>query len=929
MSQTHASSRADIDLKIKEAETCYGMGMFEEALALYEQLNSNGGGLDPQAHRVLGEKISRLKKEIEEHQEADSKGLSAEDISIFKKTLSGQDDIPTLLDGAAALKELGLMAEAAAEYEKLLQFDPSAFDFSKADCSPSKIICDYILCLLETREAEEVVKQAYKVVYRFSLGNRETARIKYWLGQQLEKRSQGDLAFELYRAAAELDPADPDIAARLNALKSKLSSNSRYDSLLRTKIISTHQLQEALAISRKISKSVEYVLVDRFKVAVPELGKSLSMFFGCAFRTFDPEMPVPFELISNLKKSFLLYYVWVPLRWDKTGIEILVDDPKDLRKTDHIRALMGNQKISISVGIKEDVEKYIQHFFDPRKEKPVETGGEDIDSIIPDVTFEEEEDAHDDRTSLDESSSQVVKFVDQILVTAFRNGASDIHIEPSVVTRRTAIRFRTDGVCNEYIQVPNAMAPAIISRLKIMAELDIAEKRLPQDGKIKVRRKGIQEFELRLSTMPTTGKFEDAVLRILTRTSSMKIDEIGLNERNLTVLRKLISRPYGMILCVGPTGSGKTTTLHAILGHHQRARRQDLDGRGPGRNHPGRAAPGADPSQDRPGLRARHARVPAARPGHHHDRRDARQGNRHDRAEAALTGHLVLSTLHTNNAPETLTRLLEMGMNPLNISDAFLGVLAQRLVRRLCPNCIEGYHPSAEEFEDMRADYGKALFDASGYSYGPGFNLRSPTGARSAAARGSGAAIGIHELMEATQEVKILIKKNATSHDLARQAVQDGMTTLKQDGIQQDHERHHHHPRGAAGVRRLNRLRRFNRWRLGGQEDRRLKDHESDSMGSSSLGGDSGERVHVGDGAAGGQGPGHATCLHRKLQRKVFRRGHAGDHPGGVAAPWDFEPGLHRQRAGPVRIPSDIYVQPHLGYRHLSAPCRADVVPRP
>ena len=784
MSQTHASSRADIDLKIKEAETCYGMGMFEEALALYEQLSSNGGGLDPQAHRVLGEKISRLKKEIQEHQEADKKGLSAEDISIFKKTLSGQDDIPTLLDGAAALKELGLMAEAAAEYEKLLQFDPSAFDFSKADCSPSKIICDYILCLLETREAEEVVKQAYKVVYRFSLGNRETARIKYWLGQQLEKRSQGDLAFEIYRAAAELDPADPDIAARLNALKGKLSSNSRYDYLLRSKVISTNQLQEALAISRKISKSVEYVLADRFKVAVPELGKSLSMFFGCAFRTFDPEMPVPFELISNLKKSFLLYYVWVPLRWDKTGIEILVDDPKDLRKTDHIRALMGNQKISISVGMKEDVEKYIQHFFDPRKEKPAETGGEDIDSIIPDVTFEEEEDAHDDRTSLDESSSQVVKFVDQILVTAFRNGASDIHIEPSVVTRRTAIRFRTDGVCNEYIQVPNAMAPAIISRLKIMAELDIAEKRLPQDGKIKVRRKGIQEFELRLSTMPTTGRFEDAVLRILTRTSSMKIDEIGLNERNLTVLRKLISRPYGMILCVGPTGSGKTTTLHAILGHVNVPGVKIWTAEDPVEITQG----GLRQVQIRPKIGLDFARV--MRGFLRLDPDIIMIGEMRDKEtatialQAALTGHLVLSTLHTNNAPETLTRLLEMGMNPLNISDAFLGVLGQRLVRRLCPNCIEGYHPSAEEFEDMRADYGKALFDASGYSYGPGFNLKKSNGCEKCSGSGFRGRIGIHELMEATQEVKILIKKNATSHDLARQAAQDGMTTLKQDGIQ-------------------------------------------------------------------------------------------------------------------------------------------------
>jgi type II secretory ATPase GspE/PulE/Tfp pilus assembly ATPase PilB-like protein len=156
---------------------------------------------------------------------------------------------------------------------------------------------------------------------------------------------------------------------------------------------------------------------------------------------------------------------------------------------------------------------------------------------------------------VDESSSQVVKFVDQVLVTAFRNNVSDIHIEPSVITRKTTIRFRSDGVCHEYIQVPNSMALAIISRLKIMADLDIAEKRRPQDGKIKVKRKGIKEFELRISTMPTAGRFEDAVMRILTRSTSIGLDDIGLNERNLTVLKKLISRPYGMVLCVGPTAA--------------------------------------------------------------------------------------------------------------------------------------------------------------------------------------------------------------------------------------------------------------------------------------------------------------------------------------------------------------------------------------
>jgi type II secretory ATPase GspE/PulE/Tfp pilus assembly ATPase PilB-like protein len=151
--------------------------------------------------------------------------------------------------------------------------------------------------------------------------------------------------------------------------------------------------------------------------------------------------------------------------------------------------------------------------------------------------------------------------------------------------------------------------------------------------------------------------------------------------------------------------------------------------------------------------------------------------------QAALTGHLVLSTLHTNNAPETLTRLLEMGMNPLNISDAFLGVLGQRLVRRLCANCIESYHASEEEFEDLRMDYGKEVFDQAGFIYSPGFNLKRSAGCEKCNGSGFKGRIGIHELMEATTDIKILIKKNATSFELAKQAVSDGMSTLKQDGI--------------------------------------------------------------------------------------------------------------------------------------------------
>ena len=568
MNDIQPIGQTGIEIKIREAETCHSMGMMHEALQVYEQVLADLPEENGQLRETIGTKITQLKKEMEDQHETESQGISEQDISFFKKTLSGHDDLPTLLDGAAALKELGLMEEAIAEYEKLLEFDYSKLDSSPSDYPPDKIICDYLSCLLDVRQPQDVVKEAYKVVYKHRLKEKQTAKIKFWLGLQMENKEQTDLAFELYQTAAEIDSSNEEILTKLNAIKSKISSSSRYDYLIRNNIVSTNQLQEALAIAKKMKKSIEAVLVERFNINKEDVGKSLSRYFGCPFRDFDIELPVPFELVGKLKKSFLMYYVWVPLSWDKKGVEILVDDPKDLRKTDHIKALMTNQRINFSVGFKEDIVKYINHFFDPRAEAAVtERSLEDLDEIIPDIAFEEEEEVEEDTGGLDESSSQVVKFVDQVLITAYRNSASDIHIEPSPITRKTLIRFRTDGVCHEYVQVPNTMAPAIVSRIKIMADMDIAERRLPQDGKIKLKRKGIPEFELRVSSMPTAGGFEDIVLRILANSMAYKLDEIGLNERNLGILQKIISRPYGLILCVGPTGSGKTTTLHAALAH--------------------------------------------------------------------------------------------------------------------------------------------------------------------------------------------------------------------------------------------------------------------------------------------------------------------------------------------------------------------------
>ncbi|MGD9282007.1 MAG: ATPase, T2SS/T4P/T4SS family [Desulfobacterales bacterium] len=783
MSKTQPVEQKEIKMKIKEAETCYSMGMIDEALSLYEKALALSSDQEIDGNGDIRNRINDLHKELEVRKTAENQNLSPESINLFKKNLAMANDVPTILDGARALKELGLIEEATAEYEKLIQLDFAESDYAKLDCTPDQIVLDYLTCLLQTEQAREVVKKAYKVIYRYSLTDKETARIQFWLGCEMEKRDQRDPALELFETAFKIDPNNAEICKKLESLKSDISTGSRYDYLLRNEMVTTNQLQEALSISKKIGKSVEFVLVDRFKVEKKEVGKSLSLFYGMPFFGFDMEIPIPFELINKLKKSFLLYYVWVPLKWDKEGVEILVDDPTDLRKTDHIKALMPNQKINFAVGFKEDIEKFIKHFFDPKAESLTDQAFDDLDDIIPDISFEEEEEIEDDIKALDESSSQVVKFVDQVLVTAFRNKASDIHVEPSMVTRKTTIRFRTDGVCHEYIQVPNAMAPAIVSRLKIMADLDIAERRLPQDGKIRLKRKGIPEFELRMSTMPTAGRFEDAVLRILTKSGTLKLDEIGLNDRNLNALKGAIERPYGLILCVGPTGSGKTTTLHSALAHVNKPSVKIWTAEDPVEI----TQAGLRQVQVKPKIGLDFARIMRGflrldpdiiMIGEMRDRETAATA-----IEASLTGHLVLSTLHTNNAPETLTRLLDMGMNPLNISDSFLAVLAQRLVRRLCADCIETYHPSQEEFDDIIADYGKKHFEQLGVAYTSDFELQRSLGCEKCNGSGYKGRLGIHELIKGTPEIKMLVKKQATSQDLSKQAIKDGMTTLKQDGV--------------------------------------------------------------------------------------------------------------------------------------------------
>ena len=762
----------DVETRIKEAEIYRSMGLLKESLSIYDEILSAVPEHETHTLQTIKKSIQGLMMEIE-GLKTEIPEISQENISIIEEVISTDGNALEILNNAEAFKELGLIKEAVAEYEKLFELDYPAI----------KIIPDFVESLLGLVSPNDAVEKVEQTLSKLSLEARQLAQIKYSIGLQLEHNGNKDLAVNQFKSASEIDPENKEIKQKLSLGILSFLPGSRYSYLLKERVVTVAQIQKALAISKKVDKSVEFVLIDHFKISKETIGKSLSEFYGCNFQDFDPDLPIPVEIINNLKKPYLLNAGWVPLSWGKRGLEVLIDDPRDLRKIDQVRGLMKANRIRYLIGIREDIESFINLFFREEPEVSSENMLEELD-MLHYVTFEEEdEDVEDQTESPDESSSKVVKLIDQIIVTAFRNNASDIHIEPSIISKKTNIRFRIDGVCQDYIQVPISMARGMLSRIKIMAGLDIAERRLPQDGKIKFKRKGIRSFELRLATVPTAGDLESAALRILAEAGAMNIEDIGLNERNMKILKKIISQPHGLILAAGPTGSGKTTTLHAALGVINQPDIKIWTAEDPVEI----TQPGLSQLQVKPkiGLDFEKALRSFLRAdpdvimiGEMRDYETASTA-----IKAALTGHLVFSTLHTNSAPETVIRLLDMGLNALNFSDAFLGVLAQRLIRKLCPDCRKEYHPSKEEFEEIVSDYGTEHFEATGIRYSEDLVIYKPGNCYKCSETGYKGRIVIHELMESTPQIKQLIKENANSEELFAQAVTEGMTTLKQDGI--------------------------------------------------------------------------------------------------------------------------------------------------
>ncbi len=610
---------------------------------------------------------------------------------------------------------------------------------------------------------------------------------KYLMGvlQLLNKKSGSRFTRKDEESVAEIAKALGIAFFNLKKVTNK-KNPTKFDLLVTNNRISQNELDNAIAESRKGNSDLESILIEKYKVPKADIGKSLAQFHKCPYIEYSERTLVDIELLKNLNVDYLKKNHWMPLKRDRTAIEILTDDPGDLDRVADIKRTFPGLNIRFAVSLRRDISQFLGS-----ATGQADGGGrkldENVSDILGELVTEAQAEAMEESSGgggLDENDSAIVRLANQIIADAYRQNASDIHIEPYGEKRETIVRFRVDGECFEYMKIPQSYRRAIVSRLKIMASLDIAERRKPQDGKIKFKLTESKEIELRVATIPTAGYNEDVVMRILAASEPLPLDKMGFSDRNLKGIKDISEKPYGIILCVGPTGSGKTTTLHSVLGFINTPDIKIWTAEDPVEiTQYGLRQVQVQPKIDFTFAKAMRAFLRAdpdvIMVGEMRDKETAEIG-----IEASLTGHLVMSTLHTNSAVETVTRLLDMGCDSFSFADAMLGVLAQRLARRICKDCKEVYVGTKEEYEEIRLGYGPEYWDKLGIPQDNTFRLTRGKGCETCNRSGFKGRVALHELLLGSDRMKRLIQTKAKTEEMVKAAIEDGMTTLMQDGIQ-------------------------------------------------------------------------------------------------------------------------------------------------
>ena len=566
----------------------------------------------------------------------------------------------------------------------------------------------------------------------------------------------------------------------------------KYSHLINENLIKQDELTKAITKSRKENIHIEEILLKNYKLERKDIGKSLELFYNVPYFGYSQSVVLPKHYFTGLNMNYLIKNVWVPVNNDET-VTVLVNNPMDMDKIRNIKMTFPKKEIEFKVGLKVDIMDFLgaktsASELEEEEDDDHPAREESVSALLESIKSEQEgtglsmvEDEEDD-DAIGDNDSSIVRLVNTIITDAYELGISDIHIEPGIGKNNLLVRFRKDGECQVYEEIPCAYKSAMVSRIKIIAKLDIAERRLPQDGKIKLKY-GRKEIELRVATLPTVGANEDVVMRILAASKPLPLDKMNFSPSNEAMIKTAIVKPYGLVLVVGPTGSGKTTTLHSCLGYINTPKKKIWTAEDPVEI----TQKGLRQMQMHPKIGLDFAR--AMRSFLRGDPDVIMVGEMRDPEtcgiglEASLTGHLVFSTLHTNSAPETITRLVDMGMNPINFADALLVILAQRLVKTLCKSCRQDYHPTQEEFDVLVNEYGPNSFSRLEIEYNDDLLLKKAVGCIDCNESGYAGRTGLHECLEGTADIKRMIMQKASVEELRDKAIEEGMTTLKQDGV--------------------------------------------------------------------------------------------------------------------------------------------------
>ncbi|MBD3231992.1 type II secretion system protein GspE [Candidatus Dependentiae bacterium] len=535
------------------------------------------------------------------------------------------------------------------------------------------------------------------------------------------------------------------------------------DILLKQGIISAEQLEVARQEQENTGKLLDQILLEKKFVTKKDIAKALAEQVSIDFVEKITEQMIDPKILSKVPLKFLRKHVVIPIIFEGRKT-IVTSDPRDLQPLDNISLLLAGD-VNYAVSTPEIITDAINRYY------PLETSKEMMGEL------KEEEEEKIDLGVIEEkdilemaNEAPIVKLVNHILYQAVKEDASDIHIEP--FEKELRVRYRIDGAMYQKFLPPKRYQDAIISRIKIMANLNIAEKRLPQDGRIEIK-VGNKSIDIRVSILPCNFG-ERVVMRLLDKSKGIiNLESLNFSERDYQVVTRNIARPNGIFLISGPTGSGKTTTLYAILNKLNQPDVNIITVEDPVEY----TINGVNQVQVKEDIGLTFAN--ALRSILRQDPDIVLLGEIRDQetaqisTQAALTGHLVLSTIHTNNAPATITRLIDMGIEPFLIASSLICVMSQRLVRKLCDNCKKTYQPDEELIKRL----GLTLDEAAKITF------YQPIGCDECFNTGFKGRMAIFEVMEIDDEISHLIVEKADASVIKRKAIQHGMSTLAQDGL--------------------------------------------------------------------------------------------------------------------------------------------------